>query len=120
MSIEPEPEPDEHLNQPKKFFATSEEKVDALLTPWSLVHFLSGAAAKGIGWGFWLNFGFHAAYEVKDHFNLENVYNSKLNSVGDQACSIAGWMSVKKNDIKWLYIWLAAYCVAYGMGDNIG
>ena len=69
MSVEPAPEvEDDHKNQPKKFFAMSENEVDAFLTPWSVVHFLSGAAAKGLGWNFWLNFGFHAAYEVKRPF----------------------------------------------------
>ena len=106
-------------NPRKVLFAITEETSDALLTPWSLVHFLSGAACKGLGWGFWTNFAFHGAYEVKDHLNLENIYNSKFNSVGDQVCSVAGYVYADV-DIKWLWYWGFSYVVAYALGEDIG
>ena len=103
----------------KALFGMGETEKDLFLTPWSLVHFLSGAACKGMGWGFWSNFTLHAAYEVKDHYNIENIYNSKFNSAGDQLCSMAGF-EYADVDIKWLYYWMFAYGVAYALGDNVG
>jgi hypothetical protein len=46
-------------------------------------------------------------------------YNSTFNSAGDQMCSMAGFVWAD-HDIKWLYFWLIAYGVAYGLGKNIG
>ncbi len=103
----------------KSLFGMTEEEKDLLLTPWSIVHFLSGAACKGIGWGFWSNFALHAAYEAKDHVQMEENYNSKFNSVGDQFCSMAGYVSADVNP-KWLYIWLVSYGIAYMLGSEIG
>jgi hypothetical protein len=103
----------------KGLFAMDESVDDVLLTPWSVVHFLSGAACKGLGWSFWSNFALHGAYEAKDHFFKEEIYNSKFNSVGDQFCSMAGYVCVDK-DIKWLYYWMAAYAAAYFAGNVIG
>ena len=103
----------------KALFGKSEEEKDLLLTPWSIVHFLSGAACKGIGWGFWSNFALHAAYEVKDHLQREEIHNSKFNSVGDQACSVAGYLYADVN-IKWMYYWGFSYVVAWGLGEDIG
>ena len=34
----------------KSIFAVTEDEKDVFLTPWSAVHFLSGAAIKGLGW----------------------------------------------------------------------
>jgi len=105
--------------RPKALFGASEEEKDLLLTPWSVVHFLSGAACKGLGWNFWSNFALHGVYEVKDHMLKDENYNSTFNSAGDQLCSMAGFVWAD-HDIKWLYFWLIAYGVAYGLGKNIG
>ena len=102
----------------KTLFGMTEEEKDLLLTPWSIVHFLSGAACKGIGWEFWSNFALHAAYEAKDHFQMEEIYNSKFNSVGDQFCSMAGYVYADV-DPKWLYM-LVSYGIAYMLGNEIG
>ena len=49
-----------------KLFAEKEDKDDSLFTPWSLVHFTSGAAACAVGVSFSVNFLVHAVYEMKD------------------------------------------------------
>ena len=103
----------------KGLFGKDEEEKDLLLTPWSAVHFLSGAAMKGLGAGFWTNFALHGAYEAKDHFNKPNNYNSTFNSAGDQVCSMAGFVSVDPH-IKWFFFWVIGYSMAWGMGRNIG
>ena len=103
----------------KALIGISETKKDLLLTPWSIVHFLSGAACKGLGWQFWSNFLLHGAYEVKDHLNRAENYNSKVNSVGDQFCSMLGFVWADR-DIKWLYYWLIAYGIAFAIGNKIG
>ena len=78
-----------------KIAALSENEDDpfvVLLTPWSLTHFLSGCAAKQVhiplSWWFML----HGAYEIKDQVVRETgeVYNSVVNSVGDQTCAVLG------------------------------
>ena len=107
-------------NTRKGLFAIDETDMDVLFTPWSIVHFLSGAACKGLRWGFWSNFALHAAYEAKDHINIEEIYNSKWNSVGDQSCSMAGWVYAKDGDIWWLYAWIVSYGIAVLSGDQIG
>lgn len=116
-----EPKEPKKNNTEKAFFALSEEKKDVFLTPWSLVHFLSGSALKSLGASFWTNFGIHGAYEVKDRMAHPNPYNSKFNSVGDQLCSMAGWYLVKK-DTNWIIFFLASYISAALFADrfNIG
>ena len=106
-------------SRPIGIAGTTEMHEDLLLTPWSIVHFLSGAACKGLGWSFWANFALHGAYEAKDHLNKEENYNSTLNSAGDQFCSMFGFMFADKN-IKWMYYWIIAYGIAVGLGSNIG
>ena len=103
----------------KSLFGLAEYTEDLLITPWSFVHFLSGAACKGMGWDFWLNYALHGVYELKDHMSKDENYNSTLNSAGDQFCSMFGFMYAEK-DIRWLYYWLFAYGVAYALGTDIG
>ena len=100
----------------KTLFAMTEKEKDVLLTPWSLIHFLSGAAIKGFGWDFWSNFVIHGAYEVKDHYNKDRIYNSSFNSVGDQVCSMAGWSLAQNGDTNLVYV----FVVAYGLMALIG
>jgi hypothetical protein len=81
----------------KKFalFALRETPDDdyvAYLTPWSLVHFFSGAAAKQLSMPFTWFFVVHGAYEIKDQIVREtgDIYNSSVNSVGDQTVACLG------------------------------
>ena len=78
-----------------RIFALRETESDpyvALMTPWSLVHFLSGAAAKQVHMPLSWFFMLHGAYEVKDQIVREtgDVYNSAVNSVGDQTVAVLG------------------------------
>jgi hypothetical protein len=65
---------------------------DALLTPWSIVHFLSGAVANSwFDLKFWPWEAIHAAYEIKDRIQHDKgEYNSITNSASDQIISGVG------------------------------
>lgn len=105
----------------KKLFGLSEKEHDLFLTfPWSIVHFLSGAAIKSLGWNFWTNFLLHGAYELKDQSKRAEVYNSMWNSVGDQFCSMAGF--VLTNNSRWVPIFLFSFifAVAFRGPDRLG
>lgn len=106
----------------KSIFAVTEDEKDVFLTPWSAVHFLSGAAIKGLGWNFWSNYLIHGAYEVKDHYNKEEVYNSTFNSLGDQVCSMAGWALTTSGNKDMIVVFALAYGAAalLGQGNYIG
>ena len=90
-----------------KFFGTTEsqddEEPDLLFTPWSAVHFFSGAIANSwLDIGFWPWEAIHAAYELKD-FYLHNTttdetqeYNSLPNSLADQAIATLGHLVATK------------------------
>ena len=52
-------------NEGQTLYSMDEADEDAFLTPWSLVHYLSGAAMKGLGLSFPVAL-VHGAYEVKD------------------------------------------------------
>ena len=96
-----------------RLIGMSEETHDMFLTvPWSIVHFLSGAAVKGLGWNFWTNFLLHGAYELKDQNNTDEVYNSKFNSVGDQVCSMAGFLYAKSGNTAWINAFLFGFLFA--------
>jgi hypothetical protein len=114
---EPKKQEPKKNNTEKGFFALSEDKKDVFLTPWSLVHFLSGSALKSLGAGFWTNFLIHGGYEVKDRLAHPTPYNSKFNSVGDQVCSMAGWYVVKK-DPNWIIFFVYAYIAAALFADR--
>ena len=103
-------------------FAVTEADKKAFLTPWSLVHYLSGAAMKGIGFGFWPASLIHGVYEIKDrqaHAN-RRVYNSAENSLGDQAVAMLGWYTTRKGEEGWLWLWLASWAAASVLGDELG
>lgn len=96
-----------------EIIAMNEEKHDVLLTPWSIVHFFSGAACKGLGWGFWTTFGLHALYEYKDYLaHPDIIYNSPVNSIGDQATAMVGWYMGKVGDRKMFLLWLVSFAAA--------
>ena len=82
-----------------RIFALREREVDdfvAILTPWSIVHFLSGAAAKQVNMPFSWFFIAHAVYEAKDQVERETgkIYNSAVNSIGDQTVAVLGHLHV--------------------------
>ncbi len=71
-----------------------------LLTPWSVVHFLSGMAMKSLGLSSGEAFTVHAVYEVFDMYKREVgiEYNSSLNSVADQAIAMLGHYTAPRGD----------------------
>ena len=96
----------------------------SFLTPWSLVHFLAGAAAKEAGIGF-LNWELiHGAYELKDQIvNLRgDVLNSLWNTVGDTASTTVGHMVAKQKGK--LGMWSLGFVVSWAgvvsLGDAYG
>ena len=103
-----------------KLFAEKEDKDDSLFTPWSLVHFTSGAASCALGVSFSINFLVHAVYEMKDLQKAETVYNSKINSVGDQFASMAGHYIATKGQMTWVWVWLASFFALVYSGDDYG
>ena len=83
----------------------------ALLTPFSIVHFLSGAASAAVLYGmygldfqmsFVIFFVAHFIYEYKDYRNsyILRVSNDNTleNSVADQICGIIGFLTT-------VYLW---------------
>ena len=108
-------------NESVTLYANDEKHADAFLTPWSLVHFLSGAAMKGLGFSLPVAFVVHGLYEVKDQGNHAKVYNSVTNSMGDQVVAMLGWNWIKDtNTPRWTYYWLIAWGIAATMGEDIG
>ncbi len=101
-------------------FAFKEDPIDSLFTPWSIVHFLSGAAAKSLGVTFWQNFIFHGMYELKDNFDSDFIHNSTLNSIGDQALSALGHRLAGRGSDPWFYLWLASWGWAVASGEAFG
>ena len=101
---------------------TSEEP--ALLSPWSVPHFLVGMAAKERGIPFWWFELGHLMYELKDQAaNLTGEsQNTLLNSVGDQAVATVGHMVASTNHKS--YVWTILYVVtwlgAVALDDQIG
>ncbi len=108
-------------NEGVTLYSIDEKHEDAFLTPWSWVHFLSGAAMKGLGFSFPVAFVAHGLYEIKDQGDHFKVYNSQLNSIGDQTAAMLGWYWIKDtNNPKWTYYWLLSWVLAASLGDGIG
>ena len=103
-------------NRTVKFFAMDERENDALTTPWSLVHFLSGSAMKAFGFGFTSNFMFHMGYEYKDYLDhqAKTRYNSPINSAADQMYSMLGWVAATKGDVDWMVAFVGAFLFMLG------
>ena len=92
-----------------------------LFTPWSLIHVLSGMAAKDLGIPFWWFEGLHALYEIKDQTQIPKT-NSLLNSIGDQLSGTAGHLlsyETKHKTFVWLYVIAWSGMVFVG-GDTVG
>ena len=104
-------------------YSTDEKYEDALFTPWTAVHTLSGAAMKGLGLDWVTTFGIHLLYEAKDRSEHDegSVYNSMLNSFGDQTACMIGWhLTPKKYNAKYTLWFVAAYILATSLRDQIG
>ena len=95
---------------PAKFrlLASHEDKSKnevALITPWSVMHFMSGAAAKQVGLPLSWFFMIHLAYETKDQVmsEISEQYNSFINSVGDQAIGTLGHVLAPRGSVDTLF-----------------
>jgi hypothetical protein len=110
----------EKKDRPFRLFSMREENVDSMFTPWTLVHALSGAASKAVGMSFSTNFMVHAVYEVKDLMSQDEVYNSAVNSIGDQFASMAGHSIANKGQTTWVWLWFIVYAAAIATGNELG
>ena len=96
----------------------------ALLSPWSVPHFLVGMAAKERGIPFWWFELGHLLYELKDQ--AENYtgknHNTLLNSVGDQAVATLGHVVAtrNRNSYLWTTLYVVSWVGAIALGDRIG
>ena len=96
----------------------------ALLSPWSLPHFLVGMAAKERGIPFWWFELGHLLYELKDqaeNYSGENQ-NTLLNSVGDQAVATLGHVvgTTNRRSYVWTTMYVLSWVGAVALGDRIG
>ena len=109
-------------NRSVKLFAMDERENDALTTPWSLVHFLSGSAMKALGFSTISNFLFHAGYEYKDYLDHQAKirYNSTINSAADQMYSLLGHVAATKGDYEWLVAFAAAFIFMLLVRKDVG
>ena len=97
---------------------------DVLLTPWSLVHFTVGGAARKLDFNFWVYEALHALYEAKDNLMMRNkphLVNSLTNSLGDQAITTLGWYLAKHGSKHfWVGSSVASFVLMIGLGDRVG
>jgi len=100
--------------------ALREDEVDSVFTPWTINHILAGCAAKAVGMDFMTNFLVHGMYEVKDQMDIKEIYNSPINSLGDQFASMAGHYMATKGQYVWVYIWFLGYAAAIATGNAYG
>ena len=107
-------------DRPFRLFSMREEHVDSLFTPWTAVHALSGAAAKAVGMSFSTNFLMHAMYEMKDLMHTDEVYNSPINSIGDQFASMGGHYIANKGQTTWVWLWFLLFAAAVYTGNTWG
>ena len=93
------------------------------ITPWSIVHYIAGAAAKEIGIPFEWWFMLHLLYEIKDQIldELGGEHNSFLNSMADQAFTSAGHLlSFKWGRINYTITFLAMLLGGVALDDMVG
>ena len=107
-------------DRPFVLIALKEDEVDSVFTPWTINHLLSGAAAKAVGMNFTTNFLLHGMYEVKDQMSKDEIYNSAINSLGDQFASMTGHYMANKGQTVWVYLWFACYAAAIYTGNAFG
>ena len=102
-------------------FGTNDtEDTPQVFTPWSIIHLISGAAAKQtkifnpVTW-----FLAHGAYELKDQIVRSESEetprnNSMINSVGDQALAILGYHFTNNNPkMPYVYLWVVSFLVGH-------
>ena len=107
-------------DRPFVLIAMREDDVDSVFTPWTVNHLLSGAAAKAVGMSFMANFLVHGMYEIKDQQSTHEIYNSPVNSLGDQFASMAGHYMASKGQTVWVYLWFLGYAAAISSGNMYG
>ena len=107
-------------DRPFVLIALREEEVDSVFTPWTINHLLSGAAAKAVGMSFTTNFMLHGMYEIKDQMSKDEIYNSAINSLGDQFASMTGHYMASKGQHVWVYLWFLGYAAAIATGNAYG
>ena len=100
-----------------------ETTTPCIFTPWSLVHFLFGGAAKQLGVPFLWFEAIHGAYEFKDQFNRElyGHYNSFLNTLGDQTSATVGYIVCPSSTNQtFVWIFIGSTVLAWLTEDKIG
>ena len=107
-------------DRPFVLIALKEDEVDSVFTPWTINHLLSGAAANAVGMSFTTNFLLHGMYEIKDQMAKHEIYNSAINSLGDQFASMAGHYMASKGQNVWVYLWFVCYAAAIYTGNAYG
>ena len=110
------------MRKKRLLLATEDDEQDALVTPWSLIHALSGAVAKSFQVDFWEWQILHGIYELKDQMKQEEYRNSIINTFGDQAFATLGFVITKRTyDKTTLLLSLALTTLAFvGLGDRVG
>ena len=101
------------------FFRWAEEdNIEALFTPWSAVHVLSGMAAKDLGIPFWWFEGLHFMYEAKDY---KEEIGSLTNSIGDQISGTVGhYLGYKTTNKTFVWLYVLGWGGAVFLGNSIG
>ena len=107
------------MNDTHLFAIGETDDLEAFITPWSLVHVLSGMCARKLKiepltWQV-----IHFAYEVKDMYKQDG--NSLTNSIGDQASATVGYFlpnPVSEN--KTLITSAIVFGIFVAMGTKVG
>ena len=103
---------------PIKLFDYNDHYDGVVVTPWTLVHYLAGCAAKQTGLFKFLSwFVVHGMYEVKD-LVLYPMVRSAVNSAGDQTAAMLGFYFTKLNPNK-LFISLYLISLVVGIMFNV-
>ena len=50
----------------------------------------------------------------------DEVYNSAVNSIGDQFASMAGHSIANKGQTTWVWLWFLVYAASIAGGDELG
>ena len=105
----------------KLFGRTDSKEKPVVLTPWSMIHFVTGAASLNYT-GFWSAELMHLIYELvgsKRVFNLVGFNITKedsiINSLGDQGAFTAGRFMKKRNVWTGLSVILALVYIQMGI-----
>ena len=92
---------------------------DVLFTPWSIVHFLSGATARKLGINEVVYQFLHFAYETKDQ--IKDNGNTILNSYGDQLTTTVGYYIPNPlSEEQTLFVTAATFAFFVMAGDRLG